>query len=460
LVSSLLFEPLTRVDPVTALPRPGLARRWLADPTQTRFTFFLQPSARFTDGTPVTSADVVATLERVRAPATSSVFAGLLARVQGITAPDAHTVVITLKQPLSVLPSVLAQPGLGIMPRALLATPDRIGSAPVGSGPYRFVRQVGTTIDLAAVRPRGARANTPPWVDRVRVVEYPSASAAYAAFRARQLDVAPLGRAESEDVDRRHGRLVAGPYLAVSYYALNLRDPKFADARFREAILDAIDASSLVQAGYGSTAQVASGLIPSGVPGGPTVSCRTRCDYDPAAARRLLAEVFPNGQVPTVSIDYDDDPIQRALAAGAIRQLAAVGIPATARPHAVDQYGAFLASGDAEMFRLGWVADFPSAETFLSPLFVSGTPDNVTGVKSQAFADALAAAEREPDSTRRIADFTRAEAAVLDQFAVAPVVQFETRVAVSTPVHDLHLDPFGAFDATAAWLSPAKSATT
>lgn len=457
LLSSLLFQQLTRIDPVTALPGPELARRWEADPTQTRFTFFLQPDARFHDGTPVTSADVIATLERVRAPATTSVFAGLLARVASMTAPDPHTVVITLSRPLSVLPSVLAQPGLGIMPRSLVNAPDRIANAPVGSGPFRFLRQSDGTIELAAVRPRGAKKNTPPWVDRVNVVQYPNASAAYAAFRARRLDVAPLSRSESEDIDRRHGRLAAGPYLAVSFYGLNLRDPKFADARFRQAIVRSIDAAALVRAGYGSTAQVAGGLIPLGVPGGPTVSCRARCDFDPAAARRLLAEAFPDGKVPLITIDFDDDPIQNTVAAEAIRQLGAVGIPAKGHGHPVDDYGAFLASGDAEMFRVGWVADFPSADTFLSPLFVSGAPDNVIGVKSQAFEDSLRAAEREPDTARRTAEFVRAEMAVLDQYAVAPVVQFETRVAVGTPVHGVRIDPFGSFDGAAVWLTPSDS---
>jgi peptide/nickel transport system substrate-binding protein len=454
LVSSLLFEPLARIDPVTTLPRPALARRWESDASQTHFTFMLRSGARFHDGTPVTAADVVATIQRVQAPETKSVFGGLLARIQSITARDPHTVAIVLNQPLSVLPSVLAQPGLGIMPRALLGTPDRLAGSPVGSGPFRFVRQSGSTIELTAVRARGARKNTPPWVDRVRLVQFPSASAAYAAYRAGHLDVAPLSRAESEDVDRRHGRLAAGPYLAVSFYALNLHDPKLADVRFRQAIIRGLDASALVRAAYGSTAQVASGLIPLGVPGGPSVSCRARCSFDPAASRRLLADAFPNGQVPAIAIDYDDDPTQSALVTEAKRQLAAVGIPAEARPHSVDTYGAFLASGQAEMFRFGWVADYPSAETFLSPLFVGGVRENITGTSSQAFDDALRAAEREPDVARRVADFGRAEMAVLDQYAVAPVVQFETRVAVGTPVHGLRLDPFGTFDGASVWLSP------
>lgn len=454
LAASLLFQPLVGLDPVTSNPVPGLARAWHANPTATVFTFDLRADARFHDGTPVTAADVKATIDRVRAPGSGSPFAGILAVVHDVAAPDAHTVVVTTTRPFAVLPAVFSQPGLGIEPRALAANPARLAASPIGSGPFRFVERNASTIVLRAVRtaPRSS-----PWLDEIDLVPFPTVAAAYAAYQARKLDVAPLTRAESEDADRRGERLVAGPYLAVSFYALNLRDPKLADVRFREAIVRALDARSLVRAGYGATAQVAGGLIPLGVPAGPTNACRGRCDYDPAESRRLLAAAFPDGKVPGIGIDFDDDPIQRAVATEVQQQLAAVGIPAVARPHAVADYSAFVVYGGVELFRLGWVADYPSSEAFLGPLFTAGSPTNVFGFRSTAFADALRAAEGEQDGRRRVADFARAEAAVLDQYVTAPVAQFETRMVVGPRVRGMRLDPYGAFDGGAVWLAPRPS---
>jgi ABC-type oligopeptide transport system substrate-binding subunit len=137
------------------------------------------------------------------------------------------------------------------------------------------------------------------------------------------------------------------------------------------------------------------------------------------------------------------------------RELQAVGIPTTIRPHPLDEYSAFLNFGQGELFRFGWVADYPSTEAFLGPPFRAGAKENVIGFKSAAFDDALHAAWREPDPTRRAADYARAEAAVLDAAAVAPVVQFETRRVVTSAVRALQLDQFGAFDATKVWLAPA-----
>jgi peptide/nickel transport system substrate-binding protein len=264
LVASMLYTPLVRVDPLTAEPKPGVAARWSADHTQTRFTFVLRRNARFSDGTPVTGADVVATLDRVRRARTGSPLTATLAVVRQVTAPDPATVVIELTRPLAVLPSLLSQPGLGILPRAEAASPARLGSAPVGSGPFRFVRRTTTTIELVGVRPAGAKASPPPWVDGVELVEYPTIAAAYAGFRAGRVDVAPVGRPETDDATRRRERIVSAPYLAVSYYALNLRSLKFVDIRFRRAIVHALDANTLVKVGYDSTAIVDDGLIPEG----------------------------------------------------------------------------------------------------------------------------------------------------------------------------------------------------
>jgi ABC-type transport system substrate-binding protein len=455
LVAGMLSTPLVRVDPVSANPKPGIAARWSADPTQTRFTFALRTNARFSDGTPVTAADVVATLNRVRQPATRSPLASTLSIVRRVTAPNTTTVVIDLVRPLAVLPSLLAQPGLGILPRAEVAAPARLATTPVGSGPFRFVRRTRSTMEFVGVRPAAAKTSPPPWVDGVELVEYRTVAAAYAGYRAGRVDVAPVGRPESDDATRRREHIVSAPYLAVSFYALNLKAFKFLDARFRQAIVHALDAKTLVKVGYASTALVDDGLIPEGVGTRPTDACARRCDYDPATSRRLLKAAFPKGNVLPIAIDFDDDPTQRAVATEVRRELQAVGIPATIRPHPIDQYSQYLNLGQVELFRFGWVADYPSTEAFLGPPFSTGAKENVIGFKSAAFDAALRAAEREPDPARRAADYAKAEAAVLDAAAVAPVVQFETRRVVTSSVRSLTLDPFGAFDATKVWLAPA-----
>ncbi len=463
--AELLFEPLVHLDRATELPKPGLATRWRVDQSQTHFTFVLRRGARFSDRSAVTAADVKATLDRVAAKATNSPLAPLLGLVagykeahfdgsapglSGVVARDARTVDINLTQPWSMLPAALGHPGLGVVAAAAAAT---VADHPVGSGPFRLDRRDATRTRLVRVTRRyGPSA----YVDAVELVAFSSIADAAAAFEAGKIDVLRLGREPPPTPAGARPRAhhdVSRPYLAVGFYALDLKNPKFADARFREALVRALDPVKLVKVGYGDRADVAAGIIPRGVPSGPSDACRGRCDHDLAAAKQLVAQAFPGGGAPGVFVDFDDEPTQAVVAAEVVNELVAAGIPAAVRPHPSASYDSFLANEVPDLFRLGWVGDFPNADAFLSPLFVSGAAENVARVVSPAADTALKAAEAEPSAKVQARHFTEAERAVLDQFAVVPVVQFETRLAIAKTVHGLRLDVVGGFDPAPVWLA-------
>lgn len=462
-MAELLFTPLVRLDPRTRAPRPALARHWRANVTQTTFTFTLWRGARFHDGTPITAADVKATFDRVAARATLSTLAPLLEPVagypqahdlgstpglSGVVARDVRTVVITLRQPFALLPTALSHPGLGIVPAA---PTNSLADHPVGSGPFRFGSRDATGVHL--VRAHTAPGVPAPHVARVELVKFARTADAQASFDAGKLDVLREGEATTRPT-RAH-RDATAPYLAVGFYALNLKSLKFVDAHFRQAIVRAVDARALVRKVYGGRAGVATGIVPSGVPGGPSRACRATCDHDAAAAKQLLAQAFPHGGVPGIAVDFDDTPTQQALAGEVVAELAAVGIVGVKRPHPAGSYDSFLANDVPELFRLGWVGDFPSADAFLSPVFVSGAPENVAHVSSPAADAAMKAAEAEKSRSKRAAKFAEAERAVLATFAVAPVVQFETRLALARRVLGLVIDPFGGFDPATVQLAGA-----
>ena len=93
---------------------PDLASSWTIAKNGLTYTFHLRPDAKFSNGTPVTASDVVYSIERSRK------FAGgwgfLLTPVKTITAPDAHTVVITLSQPHAPLLADLAMYAYSVVP--------------------------------------------------------------------------------------------------------------------------------------------------------------------------------------------------------------------------------------------------------------------------------------------------------------------------------------------------------
>jgi oligopeptide transport system substrate-binding protein len=71
-----LFEGLTRLDPKTARPIPGLAESWEISPDGRTYTFHLRTNLTWSTGEPITAGDVVYSWIRALNPATGSGYTG------------------------------------------------------------------------------------------------------------------------------------------------------------------------------------------------------------------------------------------------------------------------------------------------------------------------------------------------------------------------------------------------
>jgi ABC-type transport system substrate-binding protein len=468
MVVDQLFDTLVR-STGDLQPVPGLARSSDANRDQTVFTFHLAPGVHFADDSPVTAADVKFTLERIAGKDSDSPLAAQLEAVSGFAAyhtagtapglagietPDAATVVVRLDRPFSSFPSVLGHPGFGIVPKAAV---ERMGPAfkqtPVGSGPFRRVDSAAPgRLSLRRAPGRNPEAR----VDGIDFVDFKDADAAYAAFQDGSVDVSPVPPARATDAARSFGRRGMSPYIGVVFYALNVKSPDLADPRFRQAISLAIDRKQIVDDVYQGSVALATGLVADGVPRRNGDACGDRCRFDPDRAKELLVEAFPAGNIPEVAVDHDDDATQTAVAGLIKTELDTVGIPAVLRPHPFADYGRFLVSGQQELFRLGWIADYPSPDGFLTPLFSSTSPDNLTGLASPEIDQKLGAARAEADPQKRLALYLEAEQLVLDQYVVVPVAQLESRMVASSRVKGFDLDALGTFDGAGVSVSSKR----
>jgi peptide/nickel transport system substrate-binding protein/oligopeptide transport system substrate-binding protein len=464
MVADQLFDTLVR-NRGEEKPAPALAASFEGNPQQTAFTFHLKPGLKFEDGSPVTSADVKFTLERIVRKGSDSPLlsqlesvtgfaayngAGTAAGLAGIETPDAATVVVRLDRPFSSFPSVLGHPGFGIVPKGAV---ERLGDGfkqnPVGSGPFRRVDAAAGRLSL-----RRAATHTPSArIDGIDFVDFPDVDAAFKAFEDGTVDASPVPPARATDAARTFGRQGMSPYNGVVFYALNVKSPDLADPRFRQAISLAIDRKEIVENVYQGSVGLATGIVADGVPRRDGDACGDRCRYDPDRARELLVEAFPAGDIPEVAIDHDDDATQTAVASLIKTELDTVGIPAVLRPHAFADYGRFLVSGQQELFRLGWIADYPSPDGFLTPLFSSSSPDNLIGLKNPEIDQTLQSARAEADPAKRLALYMKAEGLVLDEYVVIPVAQLENRMVASSRVKGFDLDPIGTFDGAAVAVS-------
>ena len=113
-----IYEGLVTVDNNYDVA-PQLAEKWTASPDGKTYTFNLRKGVKFHDGSAVTAADVVASVERFRAVSPRKTD---LSMVTGARAVDEGTVEITLSQPSAAFIPLLAYPGpaVAIMPKKLI----------------------------------------------------------------------------------------------------------------------------------------------------------------------------------------------------------------------------------------------------------------------------------------------------------------------------------------------------
>jgi ABC-type transport system substrate-binding protein len=317
----------------------------------------------------------------------------------------------------------------------------------VGSGPFRIRSHNGGQLILEPV----PGENAP--LDELEFDFFADVGASYRAFVAGRLD---WSRVPPDQLTAAHGRSgteAVEPYLAELFYGFNLKSATFSDIRFREAIIRAVDRGAIISGIYHGSVAPFDNIVVAGIPGYPAPVCGEPCSYDPAAARALLAAAFPGHAPPMVMIDFDQDPTQEAVAKAIATDLGAVGVPTMLRGKPLVAYQAFAASGQLQLFHLGWVAGYPSPEAFLGPLFGSGSAANLSHLTSTTVDTALATARQEPERSRRLADYAVAETAVLDQLPLLPIGQYQTVTVTSGRTRGLVTLITGWVDFSRAWLA-------
>jgi ABC-type dipeptide transport system, periplasmic component len=113
MINRALYETLlTYKGGDASTPVPAIASKWKVNAGATEFTFTIDPKAKFADGTKVTSADVVFSLNRLK-----NVKGNPSSLMNGITAaaPNASTVVLTTEKATPQVLAIVTSPALGIL---------------------------------------------------------------------------------------------------------------------------------------------------------------------------------------------------------------------------------------------------------------------------------------------------------------------------------------------------------
>jgi len=291
LVEEMIFRPLLAID-AAGRPVAGLARSWTVSSDSLTYEFHLDPFAEWDDGSPVTSDDVLFTLERIRDPKVPAFnYRESFSGVTAIETPDVSTVRVRFGAPY--VERLLAF-NLPIVSRAAYAkakSPSDVDRHPSGTGPYRLERW-DTNETIALVRRSNAPPAAAPFARMVfRIL--PDPTVRFRAGARGDLDEFRISRdqrasAGSADFAARN-RILKVPQPIAASLLWNLHHPFLADARVRRALAHSWPRAETARQLYppDGAALVTGPYLPGSAENDPQVRPPA---YDPALAARLLDE--------------------------------------------------------------------------------------------------------------------------------------------------------------------------
>jgi peptide/nickel transport system substrate-binding protein len=434
-------ETLVRLRPDSGRPEAALATTWATVDHRT-WTFTLREDVRFHDGAVLDADAVVANLESMRRERS---FSGTATRL----GPNA--VSITLERPNAALLSTLSQPYFALQsPRQL-----RPNARAVGTGPFRLTEDRPGAVGLQA---NPAYWGGVPRLQHVTFRKLANEDALIAALLAGEVDVSSaIGPDRVADLRSQPDiTLDSHTGLNVAFLSINNERAPFSDRRVRQALSRAADRHALVARFLGGHGERARNPLPPSLLGH---SLRTReLVLDRPGARRLLAEAgFPDGFDTTLlSVDSPRPymPAPGPLAAALRDQLAEVGIRATLRMVSTwSEYLERATRGDYDLAILGWQADSPDPNDFLSALLASesiGTT-NRSRYRSPAMDALLKRARMESEGAERVATYREAQELFQADMPWVPLYHVPVFTAYRNAVRGLVPGPTGLLRYDKAW---------
>lgn len=296
-----------------ATPKPLLAESVEIAPDGKSYTFRLRPGIKFHNGAEMTSADVVWSWNRYMDPKTDwrclSEFDGRgTVKVESVTASDTRTVVFRLDKPSALFLASLARTDCAMA--AVLhkdsVKPDGSFDKPIGTGPFKlgewkrseYVR-LERFADYAALpgKPDGLTGSKRPLVDDLRFVVIPDSATAKAALLKGDIDIVP-DLANADVVELKKGspvKLSVVSHMGLVGLIIQTRDPVLGNVKLRRAIAAALDKPELVAAVTDGLGKANGSIVPS-LSGYHGKVQEEDIAYDPAAAKKLIAEAGYKGE--------------------------------------------------------------------------------------------------------------------------------------------------------------------
>jgi oligopeptide transport system substrate-binding protein len=466
---------------------PQLASSWSESSDGLTWTFHLRPNLKFSDGTPLTSADVAYSINRALTPAEKSTVGpaylslikdsallntGKISTIIGdsVLTPDPNTVVIKTSKKASYFLDALTYSCSYVVEKSLI---DKYGTNWTdhleqggGDGPFKVSSYIhGKEIDFV---PNPDYYGPKPQLQKVIYPFYKQTDTAYRAYQVNQVDYATVPSADVAQAKALpNGQYHAIPQLWINYYTMNYLVKPFNNIDIRQAFDLAINKSLITQTVWKGTLIPTNHIVPKGMPGydtsltGPDGVQGTTGDT--AKAKQLFAAGLKQegytsaSQLPPITLTYPSGNPDSDNEVAAMIQMwqSTLGISVKAAPtdfnKMLDQITAATNNAHGLQFwGIAWIADYPDPQDWTTLQFCNGCQNNNMNYGQNNSADAatqqkvqqnLVAADGMPNGPTRYAAYNSAEQQLVNDVAWLPMEQVTNTIVLKPYVHGI---PFNA----------------
>ncbi|MDQ6781553.1 MAG: ABC transporter substrate-binding protein [Candidatus Eremiobacteraeota bacterium] len=455
-VAKETMEGLTRYKLGSFDIEPALATSWTVGEGGKVWRFKLRHGVTFHDGTAFDAAAVKFNFDRWRLKDNPyhkslqggegysyyvSQFGGFPGLITDVKALSSDEVEFDLARPMAPFLANLAMPAFGLgSPTAMRKLGEDYFRQPSGTGPYEVAEWVKDDhITLKAfVNYWGTKAK----INTVLLRDIPDAATSMLALQKGEIDGWEYPRPDDlSAIDADHNlTLYHQPPNNLLYLAMQVEKPPFNNVLVRRAINEAIDAKALVRNFYDPSAKVATDLLPLAVWPHPS---KTAYDYNPADARRLMAQAgFPHGfsttlWYMTLPRPYVAEP--QRVAEAIQSDLKQIGINAKLEGMEWGPYLQKTENGEHSLALFGWTGDNGDPDNFLYTILdkdaaIAPGAQNVCFWKDEAFHRLMRLGQVTIDRPKRAQYYLQALQLVHDQAPMVPLVHTAPPIAFKRTV--------------------------
>lgn len=453
LVELQIFEGLTRLD-AKDQPGPGVAEKWEVSPDGLKYVFHLRPSAKWSNGEPVTAQDFVFAWKRALNPDFASENAYMLFPVKnaqaynekkatveqlGVKALNDQTLEVTLEKPTAYFLGLVAFHAFYPVNQKIVATNEQWATdvkTLIGNGPFKISNWVHSG-KIEFVK------NDQYWdVGAVKLtkMEWPisdSQTTRLALMENSQVDMMVEPPVVEQDRLSKDGLLKISPYLGAYYYVFNTQKAPFDNPKVRKALSLAMTREALVKNVIKGGKKPAYAWVAPGL-----VNPATGKDFreeggnfvveDIALAKKLLAEAgYPDGKgLPPITLLFNTSEMHKSIAE-AIQEMwkQNLGITVTLTNQESKVFLESRSQGDFQIARASWIGDYADPMTFMD---VFKDPSNDAKYNNPAYNSLIEQAQSSNDQKIRMQAMHDGEKILLDDAVIVPIY-YTTQPFVSKP---------------------------